>query len=172
MPIQHLLDASQGLVITSCIGQVTREEIIASFKELRRQSGFHPEYRQIADLTQVSNLNLSFSDAETIHRIHDPFSKHARRAVVASKDSTVFGVSRMYAGVVQSEEFAVFTRISDAIVWLKLDTPVLQPASTRGSSTLPSPEDAFSQPVELPSDASQSIKLKKKRAKKAHHSGR
>ncbi len=135
MSVLHLVNSVNRVVITRCSGVVSRTEIEASFAELRKHPDFKPEFHQLADLSEVSNLDLHFADMEVIRR-DDPFSRKARRAVVAPGSGTTFGLARMYQSMVDSAEFEVFQSMADAIVWLGFEITTLQPASTKKQVTV------------------------------------
>lgn len=70
--------------MTTFSGQVTLEEIAAACTKLGRDHDFRPHYPQLADLSQVSRLNLTDEDMHSILEIYDPFSSQSRRAFVVS----------------------------------------------------------------------------------------
>lgn len=106
---------------------------------LREHPDFRADFSQLVDLSEVSRLDLFFADMNTIHRVHDPFSKEAKRAVVAPGGGATFGLARMYQSIVDSEQFEVFRSLLDAISWLGLEVTNLRAASKKD---LPKPESA------------------------------
>lgn len=129
MPVLHFVDASNRLVITTCAGEVSREEVVESLKELRAHPDFRPDFGQLADLSEVSRLNLSFNDMEAIARLYNPFSNEGKRAMVVPVKGATFGLTRMYQLLVDHEHFEIFQSAHDAIVWLGLGTTILEAAS-------------------------------------------
>jgi hypothetical protein len=117
MPVSSFVDASNRLVITLCVGEVTLAELTATFTEIRNHSGFQPDFRQLSDLSRVTNLSLHFPDLYHLQQACDPFSNQGRRAVVAP-DTVTFGLSRMYQLIADSPNFEVFRSLPDALGWL------------------------------------------------------
>jgi len=125
MPASSFVDLSSRLVITLCAGEVTLAEVTATVAEIRDHPGFHPDFRQLVDLSQVSNLRLHFNDLHHLHHACDPFSNQGKRAVVAC-DNVTFGMSRMYQLITNSPQFEVFRSLPEAVRWLKWDATLLE----------------------------------------------
>jgi hypothetical protein len=125
MPVGHFVDPALRLVFTKCSGDVSRDDVVTSLNVLKHHPDFEADFRQLVDLTQVSKLNLGFSDMDVIHRVHDPFSNKGKRAVVAPGSGAIFGLARMYQLMVDHENFEVFQFARDAVVWLGRDLSVL-----------------------------------------------
>lgn len=135
MPVQHFVDAGNRLVITKCSGEVSREEVVTSMEELASRPEFRPDFRQLADLSGVSKLNLGFNDMEAIHRLCDPFSNEGKRAVIAPGHGAIFGLARMYQSLIDNENFQVFQTIHEAIVWLGLEVATVNVAIRKADFT-------------------------------------
>ena len=163
MPIQHNVDGQSRTVFTVCSGIVTRDEVLRGFKELRNNSTFKPDFCQLADVLQVSNLDLLFSDVYAI-RAQDPFSNKSKRAVVAPAGEATFGVARMYQSVLDSDQFQVFTSMLDAIVRLGLEVSILQAVTKAESSKHTSKKWSA---MDLPRDVPKSFHPLKRRKKSA-----
>ncbi len=118
MPVSSFVDAPNRLVITLCVGEVSLAELTATFSEIRNHSGFHPDFRQLIDLSRVTNLPLHFPDLYHLQQACDPFSKQGRRAMVAP-DAVTFGLSRMYQLIVDCPNFEVFRSLPEALRWLE-----------------------------------------------------
>ena len=125
MAVEHFVDPAKRLVITKCSGEVSRDEVVKSMKKLKDRLDFQPSFCQLVDLSQVSKLNLGFSDMEIIHRLHDPFSTEGKRAVVAPGSGAIYGLARMYQLLVDHENFEVFQSELDAVLWLGCDLSVI-----------------------------------------------
>jgi hypothetical protein len=117
MPVSSFVDSPARLVITLCIGEVTLKEISATFSEIRNHSGFHPDFRQLSDLSLASRIPLRFPDLYHLQQSCDPFSNQGKRAMVAP-DPVPFGLSRMYQLIVNSPNFEVFHSLPDALNFL------------------------------------------------------
>ena len=169
MAVLHLVERSHRLVISSYSGEVTLEQVVSACEGLRRNPDFHPDHRQLADLSQVSNLDLHFEDMAAI-REHDPFSKRARRALFVPERGATFGLARMYETVVDADELGVFSSLLDALAWLDLDVTVLGVPKARGSR-----RDSYERTANLtmPTKVSGSHRpATRKEAQKVHSSGR
>jgi hypothetical protein len=130
VPISHFVDKSARVVVTTCSGRVSRDEVIESLIELRKHPDFHPDFSQLSDLSQVLKLDLAFADMEAIHHLYDPFSTQGRRAVVAY-DGAPYGLARMYQALVDHEHFQVFRSMLEAIAWLGLEATILRAVQER-----------------------------------------
>lgn len=132
MSVLHVVDSSHHLVMTTFSGQVTLEEIAAACTKLGRDHDFRPDYRQLADLSQVSRLNLNDDDMRSIREIYDPFSSQSRRAFVVS-DRGALGTVKTYQSIGGGDQFQVFPSLLDAIDWLNLGATVLPAVSLTSS---------------------------------------
>jgi hypothetical protein len=56
MPVQHSVDRANRLAIAKCSGEVSRDEVVTSLKELSEHPDFQSTFCQLADLTQVQNV--------------------------------------------------------------------------------------------------------------------
>jgi hypothetical protein len=90
MSVLHFVDRPHRLVVSTFSGEVTRDQIAAACTKLRHDRNFRPDYRQLADLSQVSHLKLYLEDLNSISSTYDPFSRESRRAFFAP-DSTTLG---------------------------------------------------------------------------------
>jgi hypothetical protein len=97
---------------------VTDNEIHEHNNKLRNDPQFDPSYRQIVDLTGISEVKVSTSTI-TETSLDQFFNPGTRRAMVATSDAT-FGMARMYAlraeGLGQTIE--VFRDWPNAEEWL------------------------------------------------------
>ena len=173
MSVLHFVGRSHRLVVSTFSGEVTRDQIEAACTKLRHDSDFRPDYRQLADLSQVSRLNLYLEDVDSIRSTYDPFSSKSRRAFfVPDKlnvvpDNSTFGTVRTYQSVVKSEQFEVFPSLLDAISWLDLQVTVLQAASKRSSfRSVPASDESLT--FNLPSNTPATFQPIRRRAKRAN----
>ena len=125
MPVSSFVDSPARLVITLCIGRVTLKEITATFSEIRNHPGFHPDFRQLSDVSLASSIPLRFPDLYHLQQACDPFSNQGKRAVVAP-DAVPFGLSRMYQLIVNSPNFEVFRALPDALNFLEWNGTLLE----------------------------------------------
>jgi hypothetical protein len=125
MAVSSFVDVPGRLVITLCIGEVTLNEISATFSEIRNHPGFHPDFRQLSDLSLASSIPLRFPDLYHLQQACDPFSNQGKRAVVAP-DPVPFGLSRMYQLIVNNPNFEVFRSLPDALTFLEWNGTLLE----------------------------------------------
>jgi len=168
MSLLHFVDRAHRLVVTTFSGDVTLDQIATACTKLRRDSEFRPDYRQLADLSQVSHLNLYLEDLNSIRSIYDPFSSKSKRAFFAP-DSETRGTVRSYQALVKNQQFEVFPSLLDAISWLDLEVTVLQAASMKSSFRHDPAMKEESLPIDLPSTTPTSFQPIRRRVKKAHH---
>ena len=120
MATQYQIDPASGVVFTVFGGAITFEEVVAHAVELRGDPSFHPRFAELLDLREVTFTNLTFEELELLSRTIDPFSRAARRAIVASSD-LMYGTSRMYQEARGAEgNVQVFRTMKEARQWLGL----------------------------------------------------
>jgi len=78
VPIQTFIDPANEMVITRCFAAVTFAEIVAAGKILQNNPEFHPGFRRLNDLLEVSRADLQFKDLHSIRQSFDPFSNQVR----------------------------------------------------------------------------------------------
>jgi len=127
MPTTSLVSTRYRLVITTCFGELTLDELKVGAAHVRNHPEFHPDFRQFIDLSHVVKLHLHFRDLYQLKHANDPFSNEGKRAVVAPSDLT-FGMSRMYQLILNSAHFEVFHSLAEALAWLELDPATLEDA--------------------------------------------
>ena len=99
MPTSFAIDKEQRLVTSRLWGPVTEDEVHAHNRRLRNDPEFDPGYRQLVDLSGITEIRVSTNMInETAH--DQFFAPGTRRAFFASDDAT-FGLARMFA--LQSE---------------------------------------------------------------------
>jgi len=171
MSVLHFVDRSHRLVVSTFSGEVTREELVAACTKLRQDRDFRPDYRQLADLSQVSRINLYLEDLNSIRATYDPFSPNSRRAFFAP-DSNTRGTVKSYQSVVRSDQFGVFPSLLEAISWLDLEVTVLQAASMRSTFRSDPAKHGASLTFDLSSNTPPTFQPIRRRLKKAqgnHH---
>jgi hypothetical protein len=86
MPATSLVCAPYRLVISTCYGELTVQELKSAGAGLRSHPEFHPGFRQLIDLSHVVKLPLHFRDLYQLKHADDPFSNDGKRAVFAPDD--------------------------------------------------------------------------------------
>lgn len=150
MPVVSFVDSSHRVVVTICSGDLTFDEVKATFAEIRRHPDFHPDFHQLITLSEVSKCLLYFKDLYQLKQAHDPFSNKGKRAVVAAH-GVLFGVGRMYQQILNSQQFEVFHSLVEARTWLGLNAVMLEAAQQSASSSLRLKEETSL--LDVPSDA-------------------
>jgi hypothetical protein len=121
--VQHFIDPASGVVITTCFGRVTFQETLDSISTLRQNNLFRPTLPHLADLSGITKFEFTKQDIYDLHRIHDPFTKDHRAALV------VTGVTRAAAiffhALSGNPNLGLFSSLPDALSWLNLVAIVL-----------------------------------------------
>ncbi len=88
MSIRYALNPRARLVTTVFEGSPTLVEGLQHCKMLRNDPRFSPFFSEIVDLTNLVGTDLSFSSLNVLadQRLGDPFSRHARRALIAPSE--------------------------------------------------------------------------------------
>ena len=127
MPVKNFVDPAHSIVFTVCSGNVTRDELVSSFANLNQNPNFRPDFHQLIDLSQASQLELGFKSLFDIHRTCDPFSRKGKRAFIAPH-ADAFGTARIYQSIVNGPQIEVFRTTMEAIRWLGLEITILEGA--------------------------------------------
>jgi hypothetical protein len=120
MPITYTIDPKKKLVLTRIWGAATESDVAEHNRSLRIDPQFDPHYRQLADITGITELLVSAKVVqETAHDQY--FAPGVRRAFVASDDA-VFGMARMFALHAEGmgQTIQVFRERAAAEAWLGL----------------------------------------------------
>jgi len=125
LPVLSLVDPHLCVALTKCLGRLTRDEFFTSFQELAVDQHFKASFRQLIDLNLASVVELNYNDLSVFYRLHDPFSKDARRALFARGGSTNYGVARMFQGAANNADIATFDSLADALSWIDLKPSAL-----------------------------------------------
>jgi hypothetical protein len=120
MPAAYRLDLQQGIVLSKAVGRLTSADLLAHHERLRVDPAFRPTYRQLWDLTAVTDVAVPTETVWALAR--DPiFEPGVRRAIVAPANSAViYGLARMFATLreLQGERIMVFRTLPAAWTWL------------------------------------------------------
>jgi hypothetical protein len=170
MPVSSFVDPHNRLVISLCVGEVTLGEAEATFAEIRNHPDFHPDFRQLIDLSVATTIPLHFPDLYHLQQVCDPFSNLGRRAVVAPA-AVGFGLGRMYQMIVNSPNFEVFRSLSNALTWLEWDGTLLESVTrellAKKNTSVPPPATVDDSLVEKPSPGIEEVVNRLKKASSA-----
>jgi hypothetical protein len=120
MPSSYTIDPARRLVITRVWGAATDEDIHEHGRRLRADPLYDATYRQLADMSGVTEILVSSATIEDSSR-GQLFAPGSQRAFVASNDA-VFGLLRKYELHADSlgQTIRVFRDRREAEAWLGL----------------------------------------------------
>ena len=120
MPSSYTIDPARRLVITRVWGAATDEDIHEHARGLRADPLYDATYRQLADMSGVTEILVSSATIEDSSR-GQLFAPGSQRAFVASNDA-VFGLLRKYELHADSlgQTIRVFRDRKEAEAWLGL----------------------------------------------------
>ncbi len=120
VPSSYSIDPTRRLVITRVWGAATDEDIHDHGRRLRADPLYDPTYRQLADMSGVTEILVGTGTIEEISR-GQLFAPGTQRAFVASNDA-VFGLLRKYELHADSlgQTIKVFRDRKAAETWLGL----------------------------------------------------
>lgn len=120
MPASYEIDTKRKLVVTRVWDPATEEDVLEHGKRLRADPLFDPTYKQLADMSGVTQIRVSTNTLEELSR-GQLFAPGAQRAFIASKDA-VFGMLRKYELHAESvgQTVRVFRDRKSAEDWLGL----------------------------------------------------
>ena len=118
MPCGYTIDLARSLVLSRGWDLVTDRELLAHVRALTADPRFARDFRQLADLRDVADVQITASCIREMVRLN-PFGAGARRAVVVTND-VVFGMARMYQILSDesSDALQIFRKMDDALQWL------------------------------------------------------
>jgi hypothetical protein len=118
MPCAYIIDLARSLVLSRGWDVVTDRELLAHVHTLTADPRFVRNFRQLADLRDVTDVQITPSCIKEMARLN-PYGAGARRAVVVTND-VVFGMARMYQILSDEspDELQIFRKMDDALQWL------------------------------------------------------
>ena len=123
MPCSYVIDTEHGLVISTAWDRVTFAEVDAHQNRLASDPDFDPDFKQLVDATQVTDLDISISEAKTIFG-RKTFSS-ASRCAFLGKGLTILGMGRLIeaqAALLEGRETVhVFSNRQKALKWLGME---------------------------------------------------
>lgn len=122
LPASYEIDPTRRLVITSVRDPATEEEVLEHGKRLAADPRFDPTYKQLADMSAVTQVLVSTRRLEEMSR-GQLFAPGTQRAFVAGNDA-VFGMLRKYELHAESvgQTVRVFRDRKSAEDWLGLSS--------------------------------------------------
>jgi len=95
LPTSYTIDTKNQLVTSRLWGAVTEDEVHEHNRRLRTDPDFVPSYRQLVDLTGITEIKVG-TNLINETSLDQFFASGTRRAFVASDDAA-FGMARMFA---------------------------------------------------------------------------
>jgi hypothetical protein len=135
MPARHHIDQARRFIVSTGWGVLTKDDLVAQTQRVLGDPDFDPHYRQLWDLTEVTEFPVTFPEMMAIAEVN-VFAPDARRALLAPSNN-VFGIARMFEMLRESKGekgIRVFRDRAEAFAWLELDPATVEVPSDRGSS--------------------------------------
>lgn len=124
MPFSYEIDPERRLVTTVASGVVRTADIAELQKSLRKDPAFDPSFRQIADFTLLTGIDVESSSISLLARL-TVFARDARRAFVAKSDLQ-FGLLRMFESYIELDggrNMRIFRDRAKADEWISGEEP-------------------------------------------------
>jgi hypothetical protein len=121
MPADFFIDAQRGIVYSKATGVFGRIEAMDHMTRLLRHPDFWPEFNQLADFREITDLALSNAEVKDLAR-QVVFSARSKRAFVVATDLQ-FGLSRMFGAfreMAGEPGVMTFKSMAEALSWLSL----------------------------------------------------
>jgi hypothetical protein len=115
---QFVVDPGRRLVTVKFGKKLTVADIERYSKCLRLSPHFQPLYSEIADLTDVEELDLQADDFLKLADKIDPFSPEAKRAFVA-RNSVQHHAARMHKVLRTQRNIEIFDSVEAAERWIE-----------------------------------------------------
>jgi hypothetical protein len=121
MPVIYQLDASNGIIRTRCVGEVTLEEVLGHFRDLARDPDCPRRLDVLLDLSEQTSL----PESQELRAVAYEMSRVRERVefgtcAVVAYENALFGMLRMFQ--VFTEELCgetwVFRSLPEAEAWL------------------------------------------------------
>jgi hypothetical protein len=119
LPVSYVIDKQNKLVVATVTGVLTLDEVLATRRQLMSDPDFDPSLSQLADLSAVTELDLTAVELKMLAET-SPFSLTSRRAFVGERPE-VYGLARMYSimrGLRGDQEIHVFRTRDAALAWV------------------------------------------------------
>ena len=120
MPITYTIDPERRLIVTFIWGPATEDEVFEHNRRLRNDPHFDPQYRQLADMSGITELLVSTKVIQDT--AHDQFFAPGVPRAFVSLNETAFGLARMFALHAEGsgQTIQVFRERAAAEAWLGL----------------------------------------------------
>ena len=112
------MDPGKKLVVVRFTRKVTVEDIARYANMLRANPEFRPDFSEIADMTDVEEIEMQGEDFLKLADQIDPFSIEAKRAFVA-RSSVQRHAARMHKLLRSDRNIEIFPTFEDAEGWIE-----------------------------------------------------
>lgn len=120
MPARYVIDVENRVVWATFHGVITYADAAEMAAALAKDSRFDPDFSELADFEEGTDLQLQFHDFRDLSRM-DPFSISAKRAFVA-RSRALYGVLRIYQIMREdSPNVRLFDTLDEAVRWLRVE---------------------------------------------------
>jgi hypothetical protein len=129
MPLTFTIDPARRLITSTGHGVLTKDEMMAQIRALQAAPNFDRDYRQLWDLTETTEIAITFPDMMWIAEVN-VFSLTTPRAFLAPANA-IFGVARMFEMLRRAKGetgIRVFRDRAEAERWLERVPAATQPA--------------------------------------------
>jgi hypothetical protein len=113
----YALDAEKRLVMVKFRKRVTVSDIESYAASLRAHPQFKPDFSEIADLSEVEEMDLQADEFIRLADEIDPFSPQARRAFVV-RTAIQSHAARMHKILRAQRAFSIFRSVEEAERWI------------------------------------------------------
>jgi hypothetical protein len=129
MAQNFIIHAEHRVVFSYTWGTLSLADVIDHHTRLAKDARFCPDFRQIADFTDLTAIDLSRSEIELLASEHI-FDAKTRRAFIAVS-SLQHGMSRMfqtYGNIKESTNVAIFSNLLQAVKWIDVPAAIAKQA--------------------------------------------
>jgi len=118
MPVEHIIDSQRRLVVVRFGKKLTVRDVERYAAMLRANPLFRTTFSEIADLTQVKEIDLQADEFLRLADKIDPFSTEAKRAFVA-QSSIQSHAARMHKILRTQRNIEIFRTLKEAERWIE-----------------------------------------------------
>ena len=95
MPCELIVEVNLQAVHSRYYGNVTLEDVLQQRRQIAAHPDFDPEFALIIDFSDVTRIELSAADIQTVARSATPVNRLSRHLFVAPRPD-MYGLARMY----------------------------------------------------------------------------
>jgi hypothetical protein len=123
----YRIDSVHGVVLTSCTGVLTDDDLLAHKRQLADDPNLRPGMVELSDVRGVERLDVTAVGVRQMVMMDEDLQSH-RLAIVVSQE-VIYGMARMYQSLTEpnNPNVGVFRDMSEARAWLGLSALVPEP---------------------------------------------